>query len=203
MKQTINSKQVTGIILCGGKSSRMGQNKALLSLGGKPIISQVLDTLKPFCNEVLISTNNNELAFLGYPIIKDVFEGIGPIAGILSALQKSKNETNIILSCDTPFVNKSFIHALLDKKDKFDVVLPEFEGYLQPMTGMFKKEIAPIIEKEIAGGNFIPPRIFEQCNLYRLKIDENSFCYHKNLFFNINSPADYQKAKEIIKGGII
>ena len=67
------------------------------------------------------------------------------------------------------------------------------------MTGIFNKDIIPIIEEEIASGNYIPPRIFEKCNLNKLKIKLDKKPYNKHLFFNINSPEDYLKAQEIIQ----
>lgn len=202
MKQTIQQKQVTGIILCGGKSKRMGKNKALLKLDGKYIISHVIDTLLPFCDEILISSNKEDLDFLGYPIVNDIYDNIGPISGIFSALLKSKNEVNILLSCDTPFINKHLLTESLSIINEFDVVLPEFDNFLQPMTGAFKKAIIPTIKREIMKGNYIPPRIFEKCNLNKLKISSSSACYDEHLFFNINSPEDYLKAQEMIKQNI-
>jgi len=195
MSQT---KQKTGIILCGGKSSRMGQNKALLKIKDKYIISYVIEMLQPFCDEIILSTNTNELDFLGYKTVNDIFENIGPIAGIFSSLLESKNTKNVILSCDTPFVNELLIHEMFSYLHTHDVVLPELNGYLQPMTGVFKKDIIPMINTEIQKGNNIPPRIFEKCNLKKLKIEANARYYHEHLFFNINKPEDFEKAKEIM-----
>ncbi|MCF6240761.1 MAG: molybdenum cofactor guanylyltransferase, partial [Bacteroidales bacterium] len=98
----IDKNNITGIILCGGKSKRMGSNKALLQLNGKCIINYVTELLSNFCNEIIISTNSHELAFLKTELVADEFQTIGPIAGIYSALKHSKTEKNIILSCDTP-----------------------------------------------------------------------------------------------------
>ncbi len=196
MSQT---KQTTGIILCGGKSSRMGKNKALLKINDKYIISYVIELLQPFCSEIILSTNTCDLDFLSYRTIKDKFENIGPIAGILSALLESKNNKNIILSCDTPFINRLLISELLSYLHKYDIVLPELNGYLQPMTGVFKKDIIPILNTEIQKGNYVPPRIFEKCNLKKLKVENRSMYYYEYLFFNINNPKDYEKAQEIMK----
>ena len=195
MSQT---KQLTGIILCGGKSSRMGQNKALLEINGKYIISYVIEILKPFCDEIIISTNTNELDFLPYRKVNDIFNDIGPISGIFSSLLKSRNHKNIVLSCDTPFIKADLLFELLSYSHNFDIVLPEFNNHLQTMTGFFSKNILPIVNEEIKNENYIPPNIFEKCKLKKLKIDKRSLYYNKNLFLNINSPEDYKKAKEIV-----
>ena len=192
------TKQLTGIILCGGKSRRMGKNKALLKINDKYVISYVIDLLQPFCDEIILSTNTNELDFLGYKTVKDLYDNICPISGIFSSLLKSKNKKNVILSCDTPFINGLLINELLSYLHTYDVVLPELNGYLQPMTGVFKKDIIPLVNKEIQEGNYIPPRIFEKCNLKKLKVERRSRYYHEDLFFNINKPVDFEKAKEIM-----
>jgi molybdopterin-guanine dinucleotide biosynthesis protein A len=194
-----NTKKITGIILCGGKSRRMGNNKAFLKLNGKYIVSHVFEVLSALCKEIIISTNTKELAFLKGDLVADEFQNIGPIAGIYSALKHSKTEKNIILSCDTPFINTDILEYLLKNSENFDVVLPVFEDFLQPLTGIFNKTIIPIIENEITKGNYIPPRIFEKTNLNKLKIDKNIKGWHKHLFFNVNSPEDYEKAKLIIQ----
>jgi len=196
MSQT---KQLTGIILCGGKSSRMGQNKALLKINEKYIIQYVVETLQPFCDEIILSTNTNELDFLNYLTVNDIYDNIGPISGIISSLLASKNSKNIIISCDTPFINKYLLGELLSYSHDFNIVLPEFNGYLQPMTGVFKKSIIPVIKNEIEKGNYIPPNIFEKCKLKKLEISPNNPKYHEHLFFNVNKPGDYSKAQEIIK----
>ena len=195
MSQT---KQITGIILCGGKSSRMGQNKALLKINEKCIISYVIETLQPFCKEIIISTNTNELDFLPHRKVNDIYNDIGPISGIFSSLLKSTTNKNIVLSCDTPFINSNLFNELISYSHNFDIVLPEFNNYLQTMTGFFSKNKIPIINEEIKNKNYIPPKIFEKCKLKKLEINNKKSYYNKNLFFNINSPEDYIKAQEIM-----
>jgi len=196
MSQT---KQITGIILCGGKSSRMGQNKALLKLNGKYIISYVIELLQPFCKEIIISTNTNELDFLQHRKVNDIYNDIGPISGIFSSLLKSTTNKNIVLSCDTPFINSNLLSELLSHSHNFDIVLPEFNNYLQTMTGFFSKNIIPVVNKEIKNKNYIPPKIFEKCKLKKLEINSKKRYFNKNIFFNINSLKDFSKAKEIMK----
>ena len=193
-----HTKQTTGIILCGGKSSRMGQNKALLKINGKYIISYIIEMLQPFCDEIIISTNTKELDFLGHKTVKDIYDNIGPVSGIFSSLLQSKNKRNAILSCDTPFINGLLITEMFSYLHTHDVVIPEFNGYLQPMTAAFKKDVIPVINREIQNGNYIPPRIFEKCNLKKLEINPSAGYYHEHLFFNVNSPEDYEKAQEIM-----
>ncbi len=200
MSQT---KQLTGIILCGGKSKRMGENKALLKINGKCIISYVVDILQPLCNEIIISTNNKELDFLPYRKVNDIFNDIGPISGIFSALLKSTTNKNIVLSCDTPFINSNLLNQMLSYSHSYDIVLPKFNNHLQTMTGFFSKNIIPAVNEEIGKGNYIPPKIYEKCKLKKIEIDKRNPYYNENLFFNINSQDDYKKAQEIEKNKLL
>ncbi|MDF1548282.1 MAG: molybdenum cofactor guanylyltransferase [Bacteroidales bacterium] len=197
MTKASNSK--TGIILCGGKSNRMGKNKALLSFGKDTIIELVAKTLSTICDQVIISTNSNELYFLPYTKVADKLVDIGPIAGFHSSLLETKTEHNFIVSCDTPFISSALLLHLFNHSKNYDVVLPVFENHLQPMTGYFNKNIIKIIENQIEAGNIKPINIFENAKMNALKIDSALNFYHKYLFFNINSPEEYEQAKLIHK----
>lgn len=186
-----------GIILCGGRSRRMGQNKALLKLGERTIIEQVANTLSKICNEIIISTNSEELNFLPFKIIKDKLTDIGPIAGFHSTLMETSNEHNLIVSCDTPFITTEILEYLFSMRKNYDVVLPVFKDQIQPMTGYFRKSLFRKIEEEIQLGNRKPINIFENSNLLLIDVNKDFKHYKDYLFFNINSPEDYKQAKAI------
>ncbi|MBN1251816.1 MAG: molybdenum cofactor guanylyltransferase [Bacteroidales bacterium] len=189
---------ITGIVLCGGRSIRMGENKALLKLNNKFIISYVIDSLKEFCDEIILSTNSNELDFLNLKTIADEYKNIGPIAGILSGLESSKTDLNIIASCDTPFFSSDLINFLLKFSNQNEIVIPEFEDFLQPITGIFKKSVIKTIKQEIELGNHSPQKIIKKANLKIVKIDNSLNFFNNKLFMNINTKEDYENAKQII-----
>ena len=116
----------TGIILAGGKSSRMGADKGLLELGGKPLITYAFQALSGLCTTILISSSSEAYHSFGYQVIEDVFPGIGPMGGIYSALGKSKTEKNLILSCDLPFASKELMSYILQNSDVHQVAVPWF-----------------------------------------------------------------------------
>ena len=95
---------VTGIILAGGKSSRIGRDKAQLEFGGMRLIARSISIIAPLCEDILISTNNPGLKYLGYPLVSDEHRGIGPMAGLHAALRYSQSEYHIVIPCDTPLV---------------------------------------------------------------------------------------------------
>ena len=116
---------ITGIILSGGKSTRMGENKSLMKINGKTIIEHVNDLIQSlFSNVILISNNPDEYEFLGIKIYKDIFPGMGPLAGIHSGLKNSSTQKNFIISCDIPLMTPEMIKTIPSKTNaKFSVTL--------------------------------------------------------------------------------
>ena len=105
--------EVTGIILAGGKSSRMGTDKGLLKLNGKSMVEYVIDALTEMCSRVLIVSNNIEYRRYGIDVVKDIYEDKGPLGGLYSGLMNSNSQVNICVSCDIPNVNADVFKFLL------------------------------------------------------------------------------------------
>jgi molybdopterin-guanine dinucleotide biosynthesis protein A len=187
----------TGIILCGGKSKRMGQNKALLKLGNLTLIEHVINALLPITDEIILSVNNNELDFLPYRKVKDKISGIGPISGFYSCLSESPGEENFIVSCDSPFITTHFLEYLRSNCRDFDLVLPVYKDKIQTVTGLFNKSILPEMQTQINKGNHVPVNIFERCKVNLVYPTLNEFPNLDSILFNINRMEDYTKANEI------
>ena len=188
-----NKKQLTGIILCGGKSSRMGSNKALLNLNGKYIISHVIDVLSPFCDEIIISTNNSHLySKFNFKCIADEKKNIGPIGGIYTLLNNSVYQDNIILSCDIPFVEKEFIKYLLDNYNGETALIPQHDnGKAEPLCAVYNKSILKYVNQQIANSDFKLMNLLSKSNANFLSVDEWEY-YTEKLFSNLNSMNDIE-----------
>jgi len=196
--------RMTGIILAGGKSSRMGQDKGLAQLLDKTLTEWPLESLKPWVEEILISANESSYERFGYPVIKDKHTGIGPIGGILSCLEMSRNDTNILISCDTPFINSDLIKYLLDRSGDSDVTVPWFGGTkYEPLIGIYRKTILPVMRKSISQNNFKLPDLFEKVNISKVEIKGSEYFYHPHLFYNINSPEKLYRAEELVRKNMI
>lgn len=189
--------KLTGIVLCGGKSKRMGQNKALLKLGEYTLIEHVIKTLNLVCDEIILSVNDSSLDFLSYRKIKDEMSNIGPIAGFYSTLSQSTSENNLVVSCDNPFVNKMFLDLLINESNGFEIVLPVYQNKIQTTTGFFKKSAASIIKNQIDKGNYVPVNIFDNYNTKMLEITEENCPGADKIFMNINSHEDFEKAQKM------
>lgn len=153
-KKWFVQEKASAIILAGGNSSRMQKDKSMLPVKGQPLIQQIAEQLNGHFNQVLISTNNlSQHAFLHLPLVPDVEQGKGPLMGIYSSLQQSKNEINFVVACDIPKLNMFFIREMIKKAKERDVVVPvSRDGQVEPLFAMYKKSIADKI-KDLLGQN--------------------------------------------------
>jgi len=197
-------KDVTGIILSGGKSSRMGRNKSLLTIGDLTIIERVRDLMKSLFNKVILITNDPaDYKFLNIPIFEDLFKHKGPLAGIHSGLTHSSSEKNFIISCDIPFINPEMIKYIVDFKTEKLITIAKADGYIQQLAGKYSMDCLntaeEILEEYVNLENRNNNQVRRRCNVLKL-IDkvgaeiisaESLTFYKKELFFNMNKVEDY------------
>jgi molybdopterin-guanine dinucleotide biosynthesis protein A len=197
---------ITAFILSGGKSSRIGRNKSLLEIDGKPLIQRLTELLDSIFPEVLISSNEPELYdFLGKKIVKDIYPGRGPLSGIHSALSTTVSEKNFIIGCDLPFISIELINYLTSYQSDVQILLLRADERVQPLCGIYSKSILQEVEKllvESANPELkLKGSIFELMSRVQTEIIDvtKSNFYHPDLFFNVNTPEDFNYAKSIIE----
>jgi len=192
---------ITGIILAGGKSSRMGNDKGLQELCGKPLISYAIQVLSGLCDSIVISSSSDAYKSFGYKVVPDQLPGIGPMGGIYSALKQSKTEKNLVLSCDLPFVTKELLSFILESSDGFDVAVP-FEGnqHYEPLCGFYHISVLDIMGVYIQNGNYKLPDLFQEIRINKLNINGELDFYQDKIFLNINSKHDLAQAENLMKG---
>lgn len=184
-------KEVTGIILAGGASSRMGKDKGLCEFKGKALISYAIEALLPLCSTILISSNNvDDYQEFGYEVVVDEYKDIGPIGGIYSTLKKSATNHNLIISCDTPFVNTQLLEYVLENSDNYDVVVPEHgNSFIEPLAAYYSSALVNDLENTIDRKDYKLMNFFNKVRFRKLKVD--SFAgFSNNLFKNLNTPDD-------------
>ncbi len=131
---------ITGIILAGGKSSRMGTDKGFLKLDGETFISHIINAVKPLVNDIIIVSNNPEYDRFNLKRIEDIMMDAGPLAGLYSGLYHSKTENNIVLSCDVPLINTTVLKKLSRQAAKdVDIVQIESNNKTMPLIALYKK----------------------------------------------------------------
>lgn len=177
----------TGIILAGGKSLRMGQDKGLVLLNERPLIAYTIEALKPLVSEILIVANSRGYEGFGHRVIPDIIPDSGPLGGILTGLTHSNSEWNVVLSCDTPFVSTMLFEHLLSNTNGHQAVLPRHEGELEPLAGLYHKSCLEPIEELISTRQLKMRRAVQQLNLKEVLIDGHNSFYEDRLFQNINT----------------
>ncbi len=168
----------------------MGKDKGFCELKAKPLVAYSIDVLSPVCNQIVIGANDEIYNNLGYPVVTDEIKDIGPIGGIYSCLKSSDTEDNIILSCDMPLVSAELIEYILFAKAGYDVVIPVFKGFSEPLCAYYNKSILTDLLKAIEEKKYKIQDVVKSLKTKFLEIDSGLSFYHDNIFANINSQQD-------------
>jgi len=141
---------VTAFVLAGGRSSRMGQDKAILKLNDTYLIDYPIRVLRQLTNDVRIIGSPNKYAFLGLPVIADWGESKGPLTGIYTALKTSPTFANLVLACDMPLMRVEFFQLLLKRAPQADAALMRFDdGFLEPLCSIYSTTCLQTIEQNL------------------------------------------------------
>jgi len=146
---------VTGAVLCGGHSRRMGADKALLPLDGRRLIDYPLEALRPVAGRILLACGPRpRYAELALETVLDAFPDGGPLAGLLAALEACRGEWLVLVACDMPRVEPRVLRALLEEaaRSDLDVCLLEIERGTQPLCGVYRKTCAPAVRRSLERG---------------------------------------------------
>lgn len=181
--------QITGIILAGGQSSRMGTDKALLQIDGKTLLERTIELCKPICYEILISSNNPKHEKYGYPIIQDEKKNCGPMGGIYSCLKKSETCWNFVISVDSAFLVTRFIQFLISEIDETEAVIPVHKNGKEPLIALYNKKCLPVIEEKLGLKDYKMHHLLDSVKLKLVNADSWLLKYPE-IFKNINFPDD-------------
>jgi FdhD protein len=199
---------MTGVILAGGDSRRMGKNKALLPFGKVTIIEYLIQRLAPVFDEILISTKRAEdYAFLPclpagrqVRVVADLLPEAGVLGGIYSALSHSSSSNNFFIACDMPFIKRALVEYLMKFVADFDAVIAESPLGPQPLPAFYSKASGNAIEKVLRQGKL---RIVDFYPSVRMKVvrwkEVAKFDPQGLSFFNINTYDDYIKALALLR----
>ncbi len=186
---------ITGIILSGGKSTRMGADKGLLTFQGKPMIESVINHIQPLCSQIIISANSKEYKKFGFKVIADVFENIGPVAGILSTFPQAVNNRIILISCDLPNASTQLLEKLLLLADNYDITLPVPEGIIQPLCGIYSRNIVNQMHSHVQKGETKLKNLVKKFNLRIIESKDIAEFDLKTELANMNSKTDILRFK--------
>jgi len=190
---------MTGIILSGGKSSRMGANKAFLHVGGERLIDRTVRIFKELFPEVILVTNS-PLDYLDQDctIATDIIKGKGPLGGIYTGLFHASHERIFMAACDMPFLNRAFIKYMMDHCADFDIVVPELPDGLQPLHAIYSRRCLPAIKRLIDKDQLKITGFYK--GLKKLTIPEDvtkRFDPKGMMFINVNTEEDLERISSL------
>jgi molybdenum cofactor guanylyltransferase len=193
---------MTSIILAGGKSLRLGRNKAIQIIEGKSLIQWVIDRLASLSTEIIIATAHGEAipcsSAVKIKTVADIYPGKGPLAGIYSGLIASSSSQAIVVGCDTPFLSVGLLEHMTQIRSTFDIVVPRIKDKIEPLCAVYSKNCLAPIQKLLEQDERQIRRLFSMVKVRYIEEDEiNSFDPEHLSFFNINSQDDLERARKL------
>lgn len=182
-------KAITAFVLAGGKSTRMGSDKAFVVLDGKTLLERALEATRAVTDQVLIVGLRSK--FLMYaPVVEDIFPERGPLAGIHAALMHTATDLNLVLAVDLPFMQPSFLTYLCDRaaETQAAVVIPRAAGGWQPLCAVYRQQFRDAAGKALAAGQNKIDSLF--ANLRVSPVQESEIAqagFSLGIFRNINT----------------
>lgn len=189
--------QVSGFVLAGGKSTRMGQDKATLILNGRTLLEHALAAVRQVCRDVAILGRYERYGALA-PTYEDIYPGCGPLGGIHTALSNSQTQFNLVIAVDTPFLAPDFLSYLAERAvaSGMAVTTPEIDDYTQPLCTVYSLDFLPIAEKAIKAGDYKIVPLFPRNQTLVIKESElRRFAFATEMFENLNTPEDMERAR--------
>ncbi len=185
-------RDVSGVVLVGGKSRRFGKNKALVKIGGVPLIERVTRVLTSIFEETVLITNTPDLyAYLNLAMREDLIKDLGPIGGIYTALSSLRHEAAFLVACDMPFLNPALICHMVECRPGFDLVVPRIGWKLEALHALYTKGCLPAIKHLIRSRRYQVISFFHEVSArYVDEAEIRLFDPDLRSFYNINRPQE-------------
>lgn len=179
-------QNASAIILAGGQSQRMGQDKSMLATPSGPLIAHIAAQLRLQFRQVLIAANDvQKYSFLGLPVVPDQVPGQGPLMGILCALEASDHDLNFVTGCDVPHMDATFIRSLIDQASDCDLVMPRSQEGYEPLFAVYRKSVCAPARRILAGGGRKIAMLLDQVRSRIVPMPDAPW------YRNLNTPEDY------------
>lgn len=196
----LTNTDLTGIVLAGGQSKRMGFNKAEAIIEGVTMLQIMIDKLIQVAPDVLVSSGQTTYRNISLPQITDTYPQYGPLGGIFSVLKRSKSPLNIAVSCDIPFVPIALLQYLIDnaKKSEALITVPiDHKGQIQMMCAVYHSSVLPYIKERIDSGMFKMKALLDDVSVNYIDIKRDHPLYFEHAFMNVNNPTTLRKARQL------
>ena len=210
VSRAASALRAAGFVLTGGRSSRMGRDKALLELAGRPLALRTVDTLRPLVDQVVLVGAPERCAHLGLPVLADRVAGKGPLAGMVTALAATAHEWNLVLACDLPYMETRALQVLLHlaaTTPEVDAIVPRMEegwprlrrGW-QPLCAAYHRRCLAAFERVLDSDHPKIARAFDDLRVLELSSAElERFALSARMFKNMNTPEDYEEVRRTLE----
>jgi molybdenum cofactor guanylyltransferase len=177
-----------------------GRPKGLMELGGRRLVERVLMALTPVVDDVLVVTNTPQLyAFLGLPMVQDVYPDRGSLGGIYSGLRAAPGQAALTVACDMPFLHPEVLKLVAERSGEGDVVIPRVGDQLETLHAAYGKACLPHIEERLLAGKLKIIGFFEKVRVVEItEADVARFRDPRLVFMNVNTPEELDRARELM-----
>ena len=192
-------KDMTGIILAGGKNSRMRTNKAFLKIDGTCLIDNILAVYQKIFSEIIIVTNDplSYTEFSEALVVTDIYKEKGALGGIYTGLFYATYDYSFIAACDMPFLNEDFIIYLTGQAGKHDIIVPELPEGFQPLHAIYSRNCLSHIKKLLIADKLKIAGFYKEVRLLSIPEEKiKPFNKDGRLFLNFNTPEDLEKEEK-------
>ena len=186
---------VSAAIMAGGKSKRMGQDKAWIELDGEPLIRRVANVLAQVADEVIVVANDPKYATLGLRVVPDRFPGGGALGGIATGVSAATHDRVLVAACDMPFLSAEVWRVLLDHRYEADVVIPKIGGEFETLHALYTKACLASMERSLAAGKMRVISFFDEVRVQAIEERELRVADPTlRSFTNVNTPEELANA---------
>jgi len=191
-------------VLAGGKSLRLGRDKALEQIGGQRLIERVIERLSSLRDDIIVVTaSRNQLPDLGVRQVHDCYPGRGALVGIYTGLKEATSSHNLVVACDMPFLNVDLLRYLIALSTGCDIVIPRVAGEVEPLHAVYSKDCLVPIEAQLRDGRFKLSDLLEAVTVRYVEDEEiDRFDPERRSFLNINYESDLERARALLKDGV-
>ena len=202
-----NNLDVSGVVLAGGQSRRLGRDKALEPLGGQPLIRRVIQRVAEVSSEIIVVVADQKMGDTlpletASRLTLDLYPGKGSLGGIYSCISAAAADWSFVVACDMPFINPTLLSYMLSLRGTADAVVPLVEGRLEPTHGLYSKACLPYIEERLIAKDLKISRFLDQVRVNYLREEEISMIDPQHLsFFNVNTAEDLGMARAMVAQG--
>lgn len=194
------NSDITGVILAGGQSRRMGFNKADAEMHGESMLIRMVDKLKEVTSNIVVSIGKTKYSNIPLLQIPDEYPNCGPLGGIYSVLKASNTTLNLVVSCDIPLVSISLLEHIVGiaaESNALVTVPVDDTGQLQMMCAVYHKDVLPILKQQIDAQVFKMKKILDLVSVEYVNISRVHPLYDENAFMNVNSPINLEEARKL------